>query len=173
MHCSGKCESLLVIARRQEVSRMRRRVFLVSVKSTGEQEIKISLSIRSFFLRPRPPPARHFLHSDRSSLFLPFLRFFYPFSAVFAFRPLKQSIIFSISSLILLQYCLCLFLGLRCVDKYDKCPDYAHLQQCGTTAWIDFNCRKSCRTKCDTYPVKPEGMDRGKAHGVFIKCIDL
>ncbi|XP_031569132.1 zinc metalloproteinase nas-13-like [Actinia tenebrosa] len=47
--------------------------------------------------------------------------------------------------------------GLRCLDKYDKCSDYAHLQQCGTTAWIDFNCRKSCGTKCDTYPVKPEG----------------
>ncbi|KXJ22470.1 Blastula protease 10 [Exaiptasia diaphana] len=48
--------------------------------------------------------------------------------------------------------------GLRCVDLLDKCPEYAHLKQCGTSPWVDYKCRKSCRTKCDTYPVKPDGV---------------
>ncbi|KAK3738673.1 hypothetical protein QZH41_000716 [Actinostola sp. cb2023] len=48
--------------------------------------------------------------------------------------------------------------GLRCVDLLDKCPEYAYLKQCRTSSWIDYKCRKSCRTKCDTYPVKPAGV---------------
>ncbi|XP_001631888.3 zinc metalloproteinase nas-13 isoform X1 [Nematostella vectensis] len=47
--------------------------------------------------------------------------------------------------------------GLKCLDKFRDCPDKAHFKQCATSAWVDFNCRISCRTKCDTYPVTPQG----------------
>ena len=51
-------------------------------------------------------------------------------------------------------------LGLICVDKRRACPDYAAQGDCITNGWTESNCRISCRSKCDTYPIKPNGNNQ-------------
>ena len=51
-------------------------------------------------------------------------------------------------------------LGLICVDKRRECPNYAAKGDCITNGWTESNCRISCRSKCDTYPIKPNGKNQ-------------
>ncbi|CAH3146999.1 unnamed protein product [Porites lobata] len=46
---------------------------------------------------------------------------------------------------------------LICKDIREECQQYAAMGQCVTNGWTEENCRISCKTKCDTYPVKPNG----------------
>ncbi|XP_073244758.1 zinc metalloproteinase nas-15-like [Porites lutea] len=47
--------------------------------------------------------------------------------------------------------------GLICKDIREECQQYAAMGQCVTNGWTEENCRISCKTKCDTYPIKPNG----------------
>jgi len=49
------------------------------------------------------------------------------------------------------------FSGLMCVDKRKSCPSWASQGDCKTNGWTEMNCRISCKTRCDTLPVKPTG----------------
>ena len=49
------------------------------------------------------------------------------------------------------------FSGLMCVDKRKSCPSWASQGDCKTNGWTERNCRISCKTRCDTHPVKPTG----------------
>jgi len=44
-----------------------------------------------------------------------------------------------------------------CVDKRKSCPSWASQGDCKTNGWTERNCRISCKTRCDTHPVKPTG----------------
>ena len=44
-----------------------------------------------------------------------------------------------------------------CVDKRKSCPSWAAQGDCKTNGWTERNCRISCKTRCDTQPVKPKG----------------
>ncbi|XP_031566063.1 zinc metalloproteinase nas-6-like isoform X2 [Actinia tenebrosa] len=47
--------------------------------------------------------------------------------------------------------------GLRCADKRSKCPTYAQQGECVKSGWVFRNCLISCKAKCDTQPLKPDG----------------
>lgn len=47
--------------------------------------------------------------------------------------------------------------GLMCIDKRKSCPSWAAQGDCKTNGWTERNCRISCKTRCDTHPVKPTG----------------
>lgn len=47
--------------------------------------------------------------------------------------------------------------GLMCVDKRKSCPSWAASGECKTNGWTESTCRISCKTRCDTYPIKPKG----------------
>ena len=64
-----------------------------------------------------------------------------------------------ISKFIICNYTIWLyyFSGLMCVDKRKSCPSWASQGDCKTNGWTESNCRISCKTRCDTHPVKPAG----------------
>ncbi|XP_078359766.1 zinc metalloproteinase nas-15-like [Oculina patagonica] len=47
--------------------------------------------------------------------------------------------------------------GLICVDKRESCPAWAAQGDCKTNGYTEMACRISCGTRCDTYPIKPNG----------------